>query len=260
MTDIAKELISLEKVNITRLFTERHGLKAIFKKITDETTGLVPDPTTLKGRDEIAALAYWVSRSKTALEKAGSDLTAEWRAKTKNVNDVKKEIKTFCDDLRDKVREPLTGWEDERKKEQEAEEEARKLEEAHGTALEMNAVLDRLKDLERREKALEEREAAAGIDAKEEHIEQAGRLFVETADENHTQEPPESSPETDPASVEHKVYENDKVAWVFYLANKFLVDKRFNVTKSMFMDAITPEELDNARSIFKVERAKERKG
>lgn len=106
------ELIPLKKLqNPLQIFTESEMDKLIeeIKKITDK---FEPDLTTDKSRKEIASMAYKVSRSKTALEKLSSDLTEDWKTKTKSVVDVRIKMSARLDALRDEVRKPLTDWED----------------------------------------------------------------------------------------------------------------------------------------------------
>lgn len=88
------------------------GLRARFFAEIEETVSTAPvDLTTDKGRKEVAALAYKISRTKTAIDEAGKALTEEWRAKTKVVNDARAIARDKLDDLRDKARKPLTDWE-----------------------------------------------------------------------------------------------------------------------------------------------------
>jgi len=105
------ELIPLKKLeNPLQIFTESE-MDKIIEAIKEKTDELEPDLTTNKGRKEIAAMAYKVSRSKSALEKLSGELTENWKSKTKAVVSVRIKMSERLDDLRDEVRKPLTDWE-----------------------------------------------------------------------------------------------------------------------------------------------------
>lgn len=113
------------------------GLDAYLEQIR-QAVNEVPDLSTKKGRDRVAALAAQVSRSKTAIEKPGREYLKRLK---EAVRPAEAEIKRFvdaCDELRDATRRPLTEWE--------AEQERIKAEEAmnalHAEALEMNEEFD----------------------------------------------------------------------------------------------------------------------
>lgn len=100
------------------LYTESNSLTPYFEHIKTSVNE-VPDLTTTKGRDRIASLAASVSRSKTAIEKPGRAYLKYLKAVVKPVE---QNLKTFvdnCDALRDKVRAPLTKWEEEQRANQE---------------------------------------------------------------------------------------------------------------------------------------------
>lgn len=109
-------IIELPKDNALQVFTEPQGVDKYIDQIRKEALSLVPDITTKKGRDEIASIAHWVSRSKTYLEKTGKDLCDAERAKIdvtlKAVMASRKRVESELDAIRDQVRKPLTDWED----------------------------------------------------------------------------------------------------------------------------------------------------
>lgn len=108
-------IIELPKDTALQVFTEPQGVDKYINQIRQEALSLVPDITTKKGRDEIASVAHWVSRSKTYLEKTGKDLCDAERAKIdvtlKAVMASRKRVESELDAIRDKVRKPLTDWE-----------------------------------------------------------------------------------------------------------------------------------------------------
>lgn len=83
-----------------------------YERMKAETAAHVPDVSTAKGRDELRALAFRVTKTKTTLDKAALELTADWRARTKAVNEARAPIVERLTALADEVRKPLTDWED----------------------------------------------------------------------------------------------------------------------------------------------------
>jgi colicin import membrane protein len=83
----------------------------ILSKIAAKVAAFKPDISTPRGRDEMRSLAHEIAKSKVALIKIGKGLTEGWRKSTKAVNEECNIIETRMDELRDKVRQPLTEWE-----------------------------------------------------------------------------------------------------------------------------------------------------
>ena len=110
------ELIKLETLNAVEVYSSRDVVDELLKAITDEVESFVHDLSTLKGRKEVASLAYKVSQSKTALDNLGKDLVTGWKAQSKKVDGSRKHVRDSLDALRDKVRQPLTDWENAEKK------------------------------------------------------------------------------------------------------------------------------------------------
>ena len=154
------ELIVRESFDAIRIFNDPEGIDKILRGIEEKVTGIIPDLSTNKGRKEIASLAYKVAQSKVLLISEGKKLTEDWRTKTQKVNADCSKIETFCNSLKDRVREPLTEWEkveEERiKSEAETIKYASDWEEAHKE----HALFLRLKDLERQEAELAALKAA----------------------------------------------------------------------------------------------------
>jgi colicin import membrane protein len=152
------DLIAIDQINPVELFTGDQA-DPLLAKIRKAAKDFEADVSTFTGRKEIASKAYWVSRSKTALEDARKTLVADWKAKAKKVDAVGKHIRDYLDALRDEVRQPLTEWEEEQKRIEE--EEKRRVERliAWDEATLENELFDRRRDIERREAALAQAEA-----------------------------------------------------------------------------------------------------
>ncbi|MEH3121207.1 MAG: hypothetical protein PGN16_04370 [Sphingomonas phyllosphaerae] len=84
----------------------------LFDHIQREIDAFEPDLTTTKGRDAIKALAYKITRTKTAIDAAGKTLNEEARAKINVVDAARRVARDRLDQLAEDVRRPLTEWED----------------------------------------------------------------------------------------------------------------------------------------------------
>ena len=107
---LMNELITLEDQNVAEIFA-KDGLKPILESITKKVEVFVPDLTTAIGRKEIASLANKVSKSKVYIDNLGKLLTVEWKEKSKVVDAERKIAREYLDDLRDRIRLPLTEHE-----------------------------------------------------------------------------------------------------------------------------------------------------
>lgn len=129
------DLVVIEKANALTVFKSADQIEEILQKVEREVMSFVPDVTTVKGRKEIASLAYRVSQTKSYLDGLGKDLVAELKEVPKLIDANRKTVRDRLDALRDKARQPVTDWEAEQDRIK-AEEEAR---------------LQAIKDAERRE-------------------------------------------------------------------------------------------------------------
>ena len=83
----------------------------IYGKIEEEIAAFVPDVTTEKGRQAIASLAYKIARTKTGLDDAAANVTADQKAIIDAVNKERKQMREDLDRLKSEVRAPLDAWE-----------------------------------------------------------------------------------------------------------------------------------------------------
>lgn len=96
-----------------------------------EVEAHVPDVTTDKGRKAIAALAYKVTQSKTAIDRAGKLLNAKLREQVNAVDVERRKLWDKYEKLADQARAPLTEWE---------KAEAERAKEIDNIALRINAM------------------------------------------------------------------------------------------------------------------------
>lgn len=107
--------LALLPQNPVAVLTDEKQYSEFYKRVKDEVSAHVPDLTTAKGRGEIKALAYKVTRTKTAIDDAGKKLNEEAREKINAVDAQRRKIREELDALADEVRRPLTEWEDKEK-------------------------------------------------------------------------------------------------------------------------------------------------
>ncbi|MFV9686617.1 cell envelope biogenesis protein TolA [Pantoea sp. KXB45] len=144
------DLVVIEKANALTVFKSADQIEEILQKVEREVMSFVPDVTTVKGRKEIASLAYRVSQTKSYLDGLGKDLVAELKEVPKLIDANRKTVRDRLDALRDKARQPYTEWEAEQERIK-AEEEARiaaeklaaQIKSDHEIALLLNDKFDR---------------------------------------------------------------------------------------------------------------------
>jgi DNA repair exonuclease SbcCD ATPase subunit len=90
---------------------DRQRFDQFYEAIKEETDKLVPDTTSEKGRAAIKAMAFKVTKTKTAIDAAGKLLKEEAQATVNKVDAARREIKGRLEDLAVEVRKPLTAWE-----------------------------------------------------------------------------------------------------------------------------------------------------
>jgi colicin import membrane protein len=88
------------------------GAEEVIAQIEEDARGEAStDLATATARGAIAALAYRVARTKTALDDMGKDHVADLKKRAKEVDIERKAIRDRLDALRDTLRKPLTDWE-----------------------------------------------------------------------------------------------------------------------------------------------------
>jgi hypothetical protein len=105
------ELQVLEQNVIVSAFNNANGIQAIVDQIKAQVSSIVPDVTTAKGRKEIASLAYKVAQSKSAIDAEGKKLKEQYTVVTNQIDADRKFARDELDAERDRIRQPLTDWE-----------------------------------------------------------------------------------------------------------------------------------------------------
>lgn len=117
------DLVIVETLNAAVVFAPG-GVDAILEKIRAEVASIKTDISTATGRDQIRSLAFKIARSKTALDEMGKDLVANLKKQTGSIDAERRRIRDELDALRDRVRQPLTDYENAEKARIEAHEAA----------------------------------------------------------------------------------------------------------------------------------------
>lgn len=95
------------------VYSAEKGLDPWLNKIRvkiDEFLAVVPDLKTVKGRKEIASMAYEVARTKTAIENKGKELSAEQKKVPARIDAERKRVWDILESWQKEVRKPLDDW------------------------------------------------------------------------------------------------------------------------------------------------------
>lgn len=104
-------LVVLPESEVFNVFTTVDGLDPYMQRIRAHIDAFEPDLSTATSRKAIASIAYKVSRSKTYLDEAGQELSAEQKKIPIKIDAARKKMRETLDLWRDEVRKPLTEWE-----------------------------------------------------------------------------------------------------------------------------------------------------
>lgn len=100
-----------DKKGIEQVFIEGQDIDSMITKIRDEAKNLPLDMSVRKNREEVASFAYKIARSKTAVDKAGAALSAEYKEIPKKIDANRRVYKEAFERLQEEVRSPLNEWE-----------------------------------------------------------------------------------------------------------------------------------------------------
>lgn len=127
LTDVAANestgIALIVSENPVVVLTDRKQREAFYAHIEREVEAFSADVSTAKGRDAIKSLAFKITRTKTAIDAAGKQLNEDARARINAVDAERRAAREKLGEMADKVRQPLTDWEDVEKKRVERAEE-----------------------------------------------------------------------------------------------------------------------------------------
>ena len=110
---MTNQLVELptEKKELEAVFIEAQSLDPLIEQIRAQAASLPTDMTVKKNRDEVASFAYKIARSKTAVEKTGAALSAEYKEIPKKIDASRRHYRETFEALQNEVRGPLNEWE-----------------------------------------------------------------------------------------------------------------------------------------------------
>ena len=159
---MANELVVIEQATALDLFTAPEKVSQMLARIKtlaeEERKELAGDLSVAKNSKAFASLAYKVTQTKTAIDKAGKLVVDDLKELPKKVDAARKLFRDELDSLSDGIRKPLTEWEDREKAREEAEALKKQVEIDHEEALQMNELFDLRKAEEERQRIAREEE------------------------------------------------------------------------------------------------------
>lgn len=185
----------LIEIQDKKILTEPGSLSGLLSEFEGRVLAVAYTADTAKGRKEIASAAHRVSKAKSYIDQTGKEINDELKKLPKIVDENRREARQRLDALREKVRLPLTQWEEEQariEQEEQAKIKAEELEKEVAACYEladlMNSEFDRKieekkEEEERLKKEHEERIAKEAAEAEkrraQEEIEAAKRAEME---------------------------------------------------------------------------------
>lgn len=97
--------------NALTVLTDPKKFDSFYERVKAETDAFVPDLSTDAGRKAIAAMAFKVTKTKTAIDAARKTLTEDARKQVEAANAAGRVIWDRLEALAAEVRKPLTEWE-----------------------------------------------------------------------------------------------------------------------------------------------------
>ncbi len=111
LVQIKSDLIEARELSPFDLF-KTGGTKAIVDEIERIANDFEPDLSNGVRRKEVASIAAKVASSKTLLDKVGKELVADIKKQSSAIDAERKYMRDRLDSIKEKVRKPLTDWEE----------------------------------------------------------------------------------------------------------------------------------------------------
>lgn len=112
---MSEDLVLLPQLNAVAVFGTENGSAHILDEIRKKVEGVFIDVSTSKGRDDLRSFAFRIAKTKTLLDDEGKKLKEEHQKIVNLVDGERKKIRDELDALKDKVRAPLTEYENREK-------------------------------------------------------------------------------------------------------------------------------------------------
>lgn len=98
--------------NPSEVLLDAAKFDAFYQTIVKETSALVPDTTTQKGRDAIKKVAFKIVKTRTFLDEFGKKLNEDRRKEIGIVDAARRTMRDRLETLKEDVRKPLSDWEE----------------------------------------------------------------------------------------------------------------------------------------------------
>jgi hypothetical protein len=141
----------IEKIFLSDALTQR------IEVIKIDALNYVADISTAQGRKSCASKAFEIAKQKTVIDEAGKELKYQYKAACDKIDGVRKYARDTLDEIKDKVREPLTMWEKAEEERIEKEHQEVEYQMAWEEAIRENSLFNRQKEIERREAEIEKK-------------------------------------------------------------------------------------------------------
>jgi len=105
-------LAVIPEAKVEAIFLDGEGIDELLAACEEKALTVTTDASTAKGRAEIKSMAYLVTRTKTAFDVPGKALSAVYKEKPKRIDANRKRVNDYLEDLQERVRKPLTDWEE----------------------------------------------------------------------------------------------------------------------------------------------------
>ena len=109
-TEESTDLVVLDNVKAAELFESQDSLDVYLKKAVAFADSFVADTSTATSRAEITSRATKVIKLKNTLDGMGKDLVSEQKAEIKRVDAIRKHARDTLDELKVRIKQPLTEW------------------------------------------------------------------------------------------------------------------------------------------------------
>jgi len=109
-------VLTITETDLIPIFTA-DGILPLIDSIEERARSFAFDVSEEEGRDGIRSLAYNVARAKTTIDGAGKNIVAEWKEKSKRVDEARRIMRDKLGALKEEIRAPLTAWEEAEKAE-----------------------------------------------------------------------------------------------------------------------------------------------
>lgn len=107
-----QELVTIPSQSALQVFSTEGGIDPLIERVREHVAGFPADISTAKGRAEVKANAFLITKTKTALEAKGKELAAEQKLIPGKIDACRRRTWAALEAIHDAYRKPLTEWED----------------------------------------------------------------------------------------------------------------------------------------------------